>query len=92
MYLMVITPDVEPSPKIQPGCYFDYQFRINNPPGTHMYHTHVNSSKQQMMGLSGAFIILESECRSQYIDKDYFIMLQEFKVEELPMGVVKPGT
>lgn len=84
-------PDVEPSPKIQPGCYFDYQFRINNPPGTHMYHTHVNSSKQQMMGLSGAFIILEPECRSQYIDKDYFIMLQEFMIEELPMGVVKPG-
>ena len=52
-------PDVEPSPKIQPGCYFDYRFRINNPPGTHMYHTHYRTSKQEMMGLGGAFIILE---------------------------------
>ncbi|WP_243158050.1 multicopper oxidase domain-containing protein [Aminipila terrae] len=24
-------PDVEPSPKIRPGEYFDYQFRITNP-------------------------------------------------------------
>ena len=27
-------PDVEPSPEIKPGQYFDYHFKIVNPPGT----------------------------------------------------------
>lgn len=35
-------PAVEPSPEIRPGDYFDYRFKIINPPGTHMYHAHVN--------------------------------------------------
>lgn len=81
-------PDVEPSPKIQPGGYFDYHFKITNLPGTHMYHTHVNSSKQGMMGLEGAFIIIE---RRPAVDSDYFYMLQEFKVKGLEMGEVIPG-
>jgi FtsP/CotA-like multicopper oxidase with cupredoxin domain len=52
-------PEMELSPAILPGSYFDYRFRIINPPGTHMYHTHLNSVTQQMMGLGGAFIILD---------------------------------
>ncbi len=83
-------PDVEPSPKIEPGHYFDYHFRITNPAGTHMYHTHLNTSKQEMMGLGGAFIIL-SRNNSDYVQRDYFIMLGEFKVEGLKMGEVRPG-
>lgn len=81
-------PDVQPSPKIEPGSYFDYHFRIVNPPGTHMYHTHHNTPRQEMMGLSGGFIILDP-----YRDlfHDYFIMLGEFMIPDLPMGVVKPG-
>ena len=43
-------PEIEPSPKIEPGEYFDYRFKVINPPGTHMYHTHFNASVQQMMG------------------------------------------
>lgn len=82
-------PDVQPSPKIEPGCYFDYRFKIVNPPGTHMYHTHHISHTQQMMGLMGGLIILDPY--DLKTDRDYFIMLQEFKVEGLPMGVVKPG-
>ena len=81
---------VEPSPKIEPNSYFDYKFRITNPPGTHMYHSHFNS-EQEMLGLGGAFIILdpyESLCN---IQRDYFIMLQEFHVKGLKMGEVKPG-
>ena len=64
-------PDVEPSPKIEPGKYFDYHFRITNPPGTHMYHTHFNASMQEMMGLGEAFIILEPR---PSVHKDYFYM------------------
>lgn len=84
-------PDVELSPKIEPGRYFDYHFRITNPPGTHMYHTHFNNSFQQMMGLGGAFLIL-SRNPNTYIQRDYFLMLQEFAVIGLEMGEIKPGT
>ncbi|GFP74574.1 multicopper oxidase family protein [Clostridium fungisolvens] len=83
-------PDVEPTPKIQPGSYFDYRFKIVNPPGTHMYHTHVNNSRQEMMGLCGGFIILDPKKQSN-IDYDYFIMLQEFHLKGLEMGEIRPG-
>jgi len=83
--------DVEPSPKIEPEKYFDYHFRIVNQPGTHMYHTHFNSVTQEMMGLGGAFIILDPNQQNQYIHRDYFLMLQEFHIEGLKMGEIKPG-
>lgn len=87
--VMAGVPDVEPSPKINPSCYFDYHFRITNPPGTHMYHTHFKTSKQEMMGLGGAFIILDpKECNMYH---DYFYLLQEFAVKGLKMGELKPG-
>ncbi|MGO4537561.1 multicopper oxidase domain-containing protein [Paenibacillus sp. 2TAB19] len=50
-------PCVEPSPKIEPGHYFDYTFQITNPPGTHMYHSHYETIIQELTGLCGAFII-----------------------------------
>ena len=84
-------PDVEPSPKIEPGKYFDYHFRIINPPGTHMYHTHHIAAKQEMMGLGGGFIILEPPQMRTYIQRDYFIMLQEFRVLGLKEREVKSG-
>lgn len=70
-------PEIELSPTIKQGSYFDYYFNIPNPPGTHMYHTHVNSAIQQMMGLGGAFIILDKNHREK-IEKDYFLMMGEF--------------
>lgn len=79
-------PDVEPSPKIDPGNYLDYHFKITNPPGTHMYHTHFYTVIQEMMGLRGAFIILDPNRQNQYIHRDYFLMLQEFHVNGLKMG------
>ncbi len=85
-------PDVEPSPEIKPGEYFDYHFRITNPPGTHMYHTHLNAVKQEMMGLGGALIIMDFNQQYQNIQRDYFIMLQEFYVKGLDMGEARPGT
>jgi len=81
-------PDIEASPKIEPGRYFDYRFKITNPPGTHMYHSHFLSNHQVMMGLMGGFIIQKPFDK---IDKDYFIMLQEFKVENMPAKTVGEG-
>lgn|GEM_PF-6311909 len=83
--------DVEPSPKIDPGAYFDYHFKIINPPGTHMYHTHHNVPRQEMMGLEGGLIILDPDQRRDNVQRDYFIMLQEFAVPALPEFVVQPG-
>lgn len=74
-------PDVEPSPKIEPGYYFDYHFRITNPPGTHMYHSHVNVAKQDMLGLFGGFVILDPFERN--INKDYLLLMQEWKLVDL---------
>lgn len=84
-------PAVEPSPKINPGEFFDYHFRVINPPGTHMYHTHFNTVMQEMMGMGGAFIILDPNRQNKYIHRDYFLMLQEFHVDGLKMGEIKPG-
>lgn len=82
-------PDVEPSPQINPGSFFDYRFQVINPPGTHMYHSHFMSHKQQMMGLEGGLIILSPYGKTS--DRDYFIMLQEFKAEDMSMGIVNQG-
>jgi FtsP/CotA-like multicopper oxidase with cupredoxin domain len=84
-------PDVEPSPKIEPNHYFDYHFQIINPPGTHMYHTHFHTVRQEMMGLGGALIIANPIEYPTLIQRDYFIMLHEFHVKGLQKGEVKPG-
>jgi len=83
--------DVQPTPAIKPGYYFDYHFKIVNPPGTHMYHTHHFTPNQEMMGLGGGFIILDPKESKEDIQHDYFIMLQEFHVKGLKMGEVKSG-
>lgn len=84
-------PEMEPSPAIEPGSHFDYQFKIVNPPGTHMYHTHMNSGVQVMMGLGGGFIILDRN-RRDIVKHDYFLMVSEFTLKGLGMGEIKPGT
>lgn len=72
-------PAIEPTPKIKPGCYFDYHFKITNPPGTHMYHSHTYTIKQDLMGLEGAFIILDP--RRENIQRDFFIMLGAYTLD-----------
>lgn len=83
-------PEMEPSPTIEPGRFFDYYFKITNPPGTHMYHTHLHALTQQMMGLGGGFIILDQNQQND-VSKDFFLMLGEFSLEGLSMGEVKTG-
>lgn len=83
-------PDVEPSPRIEPGHYFDYHFSITNPPGTHMYHSHVNVAKQDMLGLLGGFVILDPQ--ESNINKDYLLLMQEWSLSGLEKGEkVEPG-
>lgn len=85
-------PGVEPSPYIESGDSFDYRFKIINPPGTYMYHTHVNDVVQGNMGLCGGFIVddLDLMFRKKY--KDYFLFLQEWALDELPFRDLSSGT
>lgn len=83
-------PEVEPSPRIEPGHYFNYRFKITNPPGTHMYHSHVNVAKQDMLGLLGGFVIMNPYERN--IHKDYLLLMQEWSLTDLEKGKkVEPG-
>ncbi|GAA0746177.1 multicopper oxidase family protein [Clostridium oceanicum] len=84
-------PAIEPSPKIYPGHYFDYHFKITNPPGTHMYHSHFHTVLQDMMGLQGGFIILDPNESEENIQRDYYLMLDAFKLQGLKEGVLKKG-
>ena len=42
---------------VMPGETFTYQFKVVDPPGTYLYHSHLNSTEQVGDGLYGAFIV-----------------------------------
>jgi manganese oxidase len=46
-----------PQDPVMPGKTFTYQFRVVDPPGTYLYHSHFNSTEQVGDGLYGAFVI-----------------------------------
>lgn len=82
-------PAIEPSPKIDTGCYFDYKFKITNPPGTHMYHSHFYTIYQDLIGLEGGFIILDPKEKA---DKDFYIMLGGLTLENIKPFTLEKGT
>ncbi len=73
---------------IDPGESYDYQFKIQSAPGTHMYHAHSSFINQTMMGLVGGFIVQKPV---DIIDEDYFVMLSEFKLLNMPSGFLAEG-
>lgn len=100
-------PNVEPSPEIQPGKSFSYQFTVKQV-GTFMYHSHVQPAQQEMMGLDGMFVSLakngQDQVNGKSVDRDYSILLQEWQLQKQGMtssmnsmgayseGQVPPGT
>src|SRR5213594_1151486 len=54
---------------VQPGETFTYEFEAR-PAGTRWYHTHVNSARQQDLGLSAPFII-EPQAADPAADREY---------------------
>ena len=64
-------------PPITPGSTYTYEFTIRNA-GSHMYHSHHNSTKQVSMGLLGPFIV-EPKDKSQdpAYDKEYTLVLND---------------
>lgn len=64
-------------PPVNPGESFTYEFTAKNP-GSHMYHSHMNSALQVTKGLLGAFII-EPKDKSVYpaFDQEYTMILND---------------
>lgn len=64
-------------PPIQPGETFVYEFSLYQH-GTFMYHSSFNEKKQVGMGVGGFFIV-HPKTGGDKIDRDFAIMLQEWK-------------
>jgi len=43
---------------VMPDQAFTYQFKVVDPPGTYLYHSHFNSTEQVGDGLYGAFVVV----------------------------------
>ena len=64
-------------PPVKSGESFTYEFTVPNS-GSHMYHSHHNSTKQVGLGLLGAFIVAPNE-PGQYeqVAEDYVMVLND---------------
>jgi len=75
-------------PAIQPGETFRYEFSVPDP-GTFMYHPHYDEMTQQAMGLMGMFIVHPRRQQNLPVQRDYVIMLGEWRVDP---GASRPVT
>lgn len=75
----------QPTPLIQPGSQYTYRFRLIQPPGTHMYHSHVDI-KSEMLGLTGGLVILPKNPSRYRYDRDVIFWLHEWKLPQAMMG------
>lgn len=65
---------------IEPGDTFKYEFTLRQH-GTHMYHSHFDEMTQIGIGTTGLFIIHPKERKEPKIDRDFALMLGEWKIE-----------
>lgn len=65
---------------IQPGETYKYEFRLNQH-GTCMYHSHHDEMTQMQLGMTGLFIIHPKAPEENPPDRDYAILLSEWKIE-----------
>lgn len=71
---------------IQPGETFKYEFTLKQH-GSFMYHSHHDEMTQMQLGMVGLFIIHPLRPTAPPPDRDYAIMLSEWKVE---VGASRP--
>lgn len=74
-------PEIEPTPLLNPGESFTYRFTVQQT-GTHMYHSHVDSAKQDLLGLAGALIFLPAQETGPQVDHDFVYFLNEWKLPQ----------
>ena len=65
---------------IAPGETFKYEFTLRQH-GTHMYHPHFDEMVQMGLGMTGMFIIHPRTSTGPKVDRDFAIMLAEWKIE-----------
>ena len=75
-------------PVIEPGQTFRYEFTLPAP-GTFMYHPHEDDMTQQAMGMMGMFVVHPRHAPDHRVDRDYCIMLSEWRVDP---GTSRPVT
>jgi manganese oxidase len=62
---------------VTPGQTFAYEF-VAKPAGSHMYHSHHNSTEQVGSGLLGAFVVEPRDAAKRYkVDADYLMVLND---------------
>jgi manganese oxidase len=71
---------------IQPGETFRYEFTLRQH-GTHMYHSHHDEMTQMALGQMGLFIIHPRNPRGPRPDRDFALLLNEWKIE---VGASRP--
>lgn len=64
---------------IRPGETFKYEFTLKQH-GTFMYHPHYDEMTQMAMGMQGLFVIHPKDPEHPKIDRDFAIMLSEWKI------------
>ncbi len=65
---------------LQPGETFRYEFEVRQY-GTYMYHSHHDEMTQMAMGMMGLFVIHPRHPNEPEPDRDYAILLSEWKLE-----------
>lgn len=79
-------------PPIKPGKTFTYEFVAKNS-GTHMYHSHHNSTEQVTRGLIGPFIIdPQDKANEPQVSGDYCLVLNDSGVGMTLNGKSFPST
>ncbi len=68
-------------PVIMPGKTAVYEFQIVNEPGTYMYHSGFNDTKQALKGLDGFLLVLPKD-GVDLASSDFAIMLQDWAIPE----------
>ncbi len=64
-------------PPVKPGKTYSYEFTVPNA-GSHMYHSHHNSTKQVGLGLLGAFVVEPRDMSHEpKVDVDYVLVLND---------------
>ena len=66
--------------EIRPGETFKYEFILRQH-GTHMYHPHFDEMTQMGLGMMGMFIIHPRDAQGPKIDRDFAIMLSEWRID-----------
>lgn len=65
---------------IQPGETFKYEYTLKQH-GTFMYHSHHDEMTQMQLGMMGLFVVHPKNAEKSPPDRDYAIMLSEWKIE-----------